>query len=240
MKWFKHDCQSHNDEKIRELIHQFGIEGYGVYMVILELIGEKIDRNLDAEISISDRVLREKLRVSRGKLTRILSYFGDNLLTFSNLESGSWIINCPNILKRLDNWTTNSQVTTKQPSNQQEVKKENKKEKENTPIRPSIENIQTILNREMALEFFDYYQANGWKVGRNPMKDWKAAARNWSRRQHNFKKPDNPMNLTKGQLRTQASMDQFKKTREYEKATGRNPLLDGYENTTVSLPDKGI
>ena len=27
--------------------------------------------------------------------------------------------------------------------------------------------------------FFNYYEANGWKVGRNPMKDWKAAVRNW-------------------------------------------------------------
>ena len=30
-----------------------------------------------------------------------------------------------------------------------------------------------------AQRFTDYYTANGWKVGRNPMKDWKAAARNW-------------------------------------------------------------
>ena len=27
--------------------------------------------------------------------------------------------------------------------------------------------------------FFDYYTANGWKVGKNPMKDWKAAVRSW-------------------------------------------------------------
>ena len=27
--------------------------------------------------------------------------------------------------------------------------------------------------------FQDYYTANGWRVGKNPMKDWKAAARNW-------------------------------------------------------------
>ena len=31
--------------------------------------------------------------------------------------------------------------------------------------------------------FFDYYQANGWMAGKNHMKDWKAAARNWSRRE---------------------------------------------------------
>lgn len=30
-------------------------------------------------------------------------------------------------------------------------------------------------------KFYDYYEANGWKVGRNPMKDWQAAMRNWKR-----------------------------------------------------------
>ena len=29
--------------------------------------------------------------------------------------------------------------------------------------------------------FIDYYTANGWKVGKNPMKDWKAAVRTWER-----------------------------------------------------------
>ena len=30
--------------------------------------------------------------------------------------------------------------------------------------------------------FIDYYNSNGWKVSKNPMKDWKAAVRNWIRR----------------------------------------------------------
>lgn len=30
--------------------------------------------------------------------------------------------------------------------------------------------------------FLDYYESNGWKVGRNPMKDWRATMRNWSRK----------------------------------------------------------
>lgn len=30
--------------------------------------------------------------------------------------------------------------------------------------------------------FCDYYASKGWKVGRSPMKDWKATARNWARR----------------------------------------------------------
>lgn len=28
-------------------------------------------------------------------------------------------------------------------------------------------------------DFIDHYSSNGWKVGKNPMKDWKAAVRNW-------------------------------------------------------------
>ena len=39
------------------------------------------------------------------------------------------------------------------------------------------------LSNEDALKFTEkfhaHYEANGWKVGRNPMKDWKAAVRKW-------------------------------------------------------------
>lgn len=33
-----------------------------------------------------------------------------------------------------------------------------------------------------AERFIAYYESNGWKVGRNPMKDWRAAVRNWASR----------------------------------------------------------
>lgn len=42
--------------------------------------------------------------------------------------------------------------------------------------------VEIGSNKPTAREFFDHYTANGWKVGRNPMVDWKAAARNWTRR----------------------------------------------------------
>lgn len=32
-----------------------------------------------------------------------------------------------------------------------------------------------------AERFVDHYTANGWRVGRTPMKDWKATVRNWCR-----------------------------------------------------------
>lgn len=46
--------------------------------------------------------------------------------------------------------------------------------------------------------FMDYYISNGWRVGRNPMKDWKAAVRTWNAKEkehgknRNHKQPEIP------------------------------------------------
>lgn len=37
-----------------------------------------------------------------------------------------------------------------------------------------------------AEKFVDHYTANGWKVGKNPMKDWMAAVRNWTKNMGQF------------------------------------------------------
>ncbi len=42
--------------------------------------------------------------------------------------------------------------------------------------------------------FFNFYESNGWKVGRNPMKNWKAASTNWLSRNQSEKRqrPNQP------------------------------------------------
>ena len=35
--------------------------------------------------------------------------------------------------------------------------------------------------------FIDHYDANGWRVGKVSMKDWKATVRNWKRREPEFR-----------------------------------------------------
>lgn len=50
---------------------------------------------------------------------------------------------------------------------------------------PTIEQVREYCvqrhNTVDAERFVDYYQSNGWKVGKNPMKDWQAAVRTWER-----------------------------------------------------------
>lgn len=48
---------------------------------------------------------------------------------------------------------------------------------------PSLEEIESYCrergNRVDPRRFLDFYTANGWRVGRNPMRDWRAAVRSW-------------------------------------------------------------
>lgn len=39
-------------------------------------------------------------------------------------------------------------------------------------------------------EFCDFYISKGWKVGKNPMKDWKAAVRTWERSRQQTAQPE--------------------------------------------------
>lgn len=63
--------------------------------------------------------------------------------------------------------------------------------KRKTFTKPTIDEIQDYCiernNNVNAEQFFDYYESNGWKVGKNSMKDWKAAVRTWERSE--YRKP---------------------------------------------------
>ena len=48
-----------------------------------------------------------------------------------------------------------------------------------------------------AERFIDYYTSNGWMVGKNRMKDWKAAVRNWDRREKNPQRQDGAAEVSK-------------------------------------------
>jgi dsRNA-specific ribonuclease len=60
----------------------------------------------------------------------------------------------------------------------------NREEKSNRMAKPSLEQI---LGYGLTLDppfrkaeaFISHYESNGWKVGKNPMKDWKASVRTW-------------------------------------------------------------
>ena len=57
-------------------------------------------------------------------------------------------------------------------------------------VKPTLEEIkaycQSRQNGVDAERFYDYYESNGWRVGKSPMRDWKAAVRTWERNERNY------------------------------------------------------
>ena len=59
-------------------------------------------------------------------------------------------------------------------------------EKESRFRKPSIDEVQAYMAtrsfrdpKTMALRFWNYYESNGWMVGKKPMKNWQASVRTW-------------------------------------------------------------
>jgi len=76
--------------------------------------------------------------------------------------------------------SNNINVITKE-----KVAEEPKKKKDF--VKPTLEEVQAYIKEQRfivnAETFIDYYESNGWKVGKNPMKDWKAAVRTWEQKE---------------------------------------------------------
>lgn len=63
---------------------------------------------------------------------------------------------------------------------------------------PSVDDVKAYCternNSVDAEKFVDYYSSNGWMVGKNKMKDWKAAVRTWEKNQYGNQKKNSPTN----------------------------------------------
>lgn len=81
-----------------------------------------------------------------------------------------------------------STLTTKERSTKERSKERGEKEKRKRFSPPSISEIysycQERKNQVDANKFFDFYEAKNWMIGRNKMKDWKAAIRTWESREN--------------------------------------------------------
>ena len=53
-------------------------------------------------------------------------------------------------------------------------------------VKPTLEEVKEYClsrkNNIDAQQFIDFYESKGWKVGNQPMKDWKASVRTWEQR----------------------------------------------------------
>ena len=132
----------------------------------------------------------------------------------------------PELLSEIDACQTNDgQMSVKCPSNvsigkdsigKDSIEKKNSK-KENSRmsdrfIPPTIDEIKAYCDeRNSSVDpeaFYSFYESKGWMIGKNKMKDWKAAVRTWERSRDNTTKKFNGKEIDEvGKLQRQEYRD---------------------------------
>ena len=96
---------------------------------------------------------------------------------------------------------------------------------------PTIEEVQEYVaergNKVDVEAWFAHYESNGWRVGRNPMKDWKAAVRTWERSEVNGGafNGTRTKSARKSVARVRAT-ESFNDRQEVVEVSGENAILD--------------
>lgn len=206
--YFPHDCTAKDDPKCVNLIEELGLEGYGAYWVLIEILREQPDfkyplklissiaRRYNTNIEIVSRVINEfELFNVEGE-----TFFSNSLIERMTLinyirakrsESGKiannirWAKIRPsqNSLNPIPIGSQSDPNRT--PSGSQEKESKVNESKVNLFTKPSLKDIESYCNERNnninPKYFFDSNEAKGWLVGKNrtPMKDWKAAIRTW-------------------------------------------------------------
>ena len=186
------------------------------------------------QIGTSSRTLASRWQWSRGKVERFLDELEQNGQIKPQKTNVITLISICNYIEYQemepqDEPQTDHKQTTDEPQKSPNKKdknvnnENNDKNKRETKrfSKPTIEELEKYISENSysisAKAFYDYYEANGWMVGRNKMKDWRAAVRSWNSREwkenngNNGKRQNSP-------------------TLEFEKA-GSNPGSGSYHET---------
>lgn len=153
--------------KVESLVHDYGLfKNDGVNMW-----SDSVLKRLDKRKDISDK--RKQAAIARWKQS----------LENQAIQPQSQITTDSNVMQMQN--TSNANAGHKEKEIKGNIK-ENIKEKSVTRFSPpTIEEIKAyILEKGYTIDaerFFDFYESKGWFVGKNKMKDWKAAIRNWAK-----------------------------------------------------------
>ncbi len=204
LDYFPHDNGMRNDRKIKALRAKFGLTGYAVFNMILEILCESellvINWNeTEAELISGD------LNIDSGELTQIMEY----LFHIKLIQKANGCIFCKQLDERsktvfdkrthdLDSLRVDNGINvtknhiTDTESTQSKVKKS--KVKKSIVIPPKIEWVTEYCkernNNVDSNRFVNHYESKGWMIGKNKMKDWQAAVRTWEKNESdNYSSP---------------------------------------------------
>lgn len=206
MKWVKHDTDAHRDAKLRKLMLDYGMEGYGLYWYCIELIAGDVSADkYTFELEHDAEIISHDTGISITKVNEIMARMVDLQL----FESDLGVITCLKIAKRLDSSMTSNPDMRKLISRLRDFGEEdstkshdpimmescknrldkNRIEKKGAKssrfVPPSVEEVEEKCKANGYLfvdpeRFVNFYASKDWYVGKNKMVSWPHALGNWN------------------------------------------------------------
>lgn len=218
--YFSHDADAMNDPKCMLLISQMGMEGYGAFWALVELL--RVQPEFKMSLALIPAIA-SRLQITEAKLKTVISAFGLFLVTEDSFFFSQSLRNRMQLMinkkqqqilagiksgevrkmkalssgnKDLERPSNDLRTTFEQRKEKKgNIKKKGYKEKAVAFTPPQLSEIDEYCkdrnNAVDANKFHDFYQSKGWMVGKNKMKDWKAAVRTWEKEEKSKKQQNN-------------------------------------------------
>lgn len=147
MNYFKHKTGMRNDPKVRQIMREYGVKGYGMLNLVYEAIAEDMDKSNKCHLTLPIKdwceLLRSRSEVAQKFLRSCLEV--ELLSNFQQCsEKRSWTCECSNLLKIKSEWSKrlgSDSVVTQEPLIESES--ESKSKSEDTP--KGVSNARTAL-----------------------------------------------------------------------------------------------
>jgi len=106
MRWFKHLTSSWDDEKLAAVVAEHGLEIYGFWWRLLEIIGKQMTKERESCCTYSPKVWAKFCGIYPKKFKKFCILLEkENLIILKNSDS-SITISIPNMLKYRDEFTS--------------------------------------------------------------------------------------------------------------------------------------
>lgn len=106
MRWFKHLTSSWDDEKVAAIRAEYGLEIYGFWWRILEIIAKQMDKGPKVKCSYSEKVWASFCGISVKKFKKFSKTLEENDLIISKNCGRGIEIEIPNLVKFRDEYTS--------------------------------------------------------------------------------------------------------------------------------------
>ena len=99
IKWFKHDTGAYSDAKLMKVKHKYGMEGYGLYWHMIELIAGCVSaKNITFELEHDAEIIAKEWRIDQMRVQEMMSF----MVNMGLFEEADGHITCLKLAKRLD------------------------------------------------------------------------------------------------------------------------------------------